>query len=123
MSLQSEDSSGITDSHSHFLLGVCAYNALGVAWVTLVVVTKPASVFHCDIILVYFHFYLPVDFPAFCAQVTKLSNWADLVNEAWQSLTFTVLSTPAVLWLAFTPLNNAVAVLHESGTSLLAEYT
>lgn len=75
MSLQSEDSSGINASHSHFLLGVWAYSALGVAWVTLVVVTKPV---HNYRIFVYNTIAtlecLPVDFPAFWAQVTKLSS-------------------------------------------------
>lgn len=33
----------------------------------------------------------------------------------------TVGSTPDVLWLALTPVNIAVAVLHESGTNLFAE--
>lgn len=123
MSSQSEASAGIVASHSHFLLGVCAYNALGVACVTLVVVTKPVSK---KIVLFsakssQYSLKLPVDLPASCAHFIKLSNCAAFLSEAAQSSTFTVLSTPDVLWLAFIPVKRAVAVLHESGTSLLAE--
>lgn len=65
---------------------------------------------------------LPVPFPDSCAQLNILFNRASAFSDASQFSKGTVASTPAVLWLAFTPQNNAVAVLQESGTNLLAEY-
>lgn len=43
MSLHSAAFGGILLSHSQFLFGVWAYKALGVACVTLVVVTNPSN--------------------------------------------------------------------------------